>query len=132
MIRLEDFTDEDCPKLPNRPQTVPTARGRSEPFLKGPIPLAWLAKAASLRKPALAAGLCLWFQRGVSKSSGPVRVGGQVRKKLGLSAAQMLRGLRALETASLIRFEKCGRGRCAVVQIVEAISPPTVPTENTQ
>jgi hypothetical protein len=71
-----------------------------------------------MRKPALPAGLCLWFVRGVSKKTGPLRVSAAVRKKVGLSAGQMLRGLRALEAGGLVRFVKEGRGRCPVVEIV--------------
>jgi DNA-binding transcriptional ArsR family regulator len=82
-----------------------------------------LAKAAQLRKPALPAGLGLWFVRGVSQKSGPVRASAAIRKKVGLSAGQMLRGLRALEGAGLVRFVKEGRGRCPVVEIVAQLRP---------
>ena len=121
--RIEDFAvsvpeQVPAPRQPNRGVVK-----RRAPFLKGPIPLAWLAKAASLRKPALPAGLCLWFQFGVSGQSG-IRVSASVRKKLGLSAGQMLRGVRALSQAGLVRFAKSGRGRCAVVEIVDAELSP--------
>jgi uncharacterized membrane protein len=46
---------------------------------------------------------------------------------MGLSAGQMLRGLRALEGAGLVRFVKEGRGRCPVVEIVAQL-----PQEATQ
>lgn len=117
-LRVEDFAADDIRELPTAPRSNQRAPSRREPFLKGPIPLLWLAKAASLRKPALSAGLCLWFHRGVSGQTS-IRVSGSVRKKLGLSAGQTLRGLRALSQANLIRFNKAGRGRCAVVEIVE-------------
>jgi uncharacterized membrane protein len=42
---------------------------------------------------------------------------------MGLSAGQMLRGLRALEGAGLVRFVKEGRGRCPVVEIVVQLRP---------
>jgi|ABSN01.1.fsa_nt_gi hypothetical protein len=120
-LRVEDFSAADMRELPNAPRSGQRTPSRREPFLKGPVPLSWLAKAASLRKPALPAGICLWFHRGVSGQT-RIRVSGSVRKKLGLSAGQMLRGLRALSKANLIRFEKSGRGRCAVVEIVEPAS----------
>lgn len=69
------------------------------------------------------AGLCLWFVRGVSKKTGPIRVSAAVRKKMRLSAGQMLRGLRALEAGGLARFVKEGRGRCPVVEIVVQLRP---------
>ena len=64
------------------------------------------------------AGICLWFVRGVSKKTGPIRASAAVRKKMRLSAGQMRRGLRALEGGGLLRFVKDGRGRCPVVEIV--------------
>ena len=122
MIRsVEDYGAVSANELPSPPRPGQRRRLRAEPFLRGPIPLAWLAKAAQLRKPALPAGLGLWFVRGVSKKTGPVRVSASVRKKVGLSAGQMLRGLRALEGAGLVRFVKEGRGRCPVVEIVEQL-----------
>ena len=119
MIRsLEDYGAVSADELPRAPRPGQHRRLRVEPFLRGPIPLAWLASAAQLRKPALPAGLCLWFVRGVSKKTGPIRVSAAVRKKVRQSAGQMLRGLRALEGAGLVRFVKDGRGRCPVVEIV--------------
>ena len=122
-LRLEDYGATSSHELPPAPK--PRHRGKIpvEPFLRGPIPLEWLARAAQLRKPAILAGLCLWFVRGVSKNTGPLRVSAAVRKKLRLSAGQMLRGLRALEVGGLVRFVKGGRGRCAVVEI-RRIAPP--------
>ncbi len=124
MIRsVEDYGAASAGELPPPPRPGQRRRFRAEPFLRGPIPLAWLAKAAQLRKPALPAGLGLWFVRGVSQKSGPVRASAAIRKKVGLSAGQMLRGLRALEGAGLVRFVKEGRGRCPVVEIVAQMRP---------
>ncbi len=122
MIRsVEDYGAVSADELPPPPRPSQRRRLRAEPFLRGPISLAWLGKAAQLRKPALPAGLALWFFRGVSKRTGPIRASAAIRKKLGLSAGQMLRGLRALEGAGLVRFVKEGRGRCPVVEIVDRL-----------
>jgi hypothetical protein len=88
-------------------------------FIKGPICLRWVARAVRLRKPALAAGLALWFLRGVTYKAGPFKITRALRNKLQLSGPQMTRGLRALESAKLVRFMKQGRGRCAVVDIID-------------
>lgn len=120
---VEDYGAVSADELPPPPKPGQRRRLRAEPFLRGPIPLAWLAAAAQLRKPALPAGLGLWFVRGVSKKVGPVRVSAAVRKKVRQSAGQMLRGLRALEEAGLVRFVKDGRGRCPVVEIVDQLRP---------
>ncbi len=124
MIRsLEDYGAVSGNELPPAPKLGHRRRLRAEPFLRGPIPLEWLARAAQLRKPGMPAGLCLWFVRGVSNKTGPLRVSAAVRKKMRLSAGQMLRGLRALEGAGLVRFVKEGRGRCPVVEIVDQLRP---------
>lgn len=124
MIRsVEDYGAASAHELPPPPRPGRKRRLRAEPFLRGPIPLEWLARAAVLRKPALPAGLGLWFVRGVSRQIGPVRVSAAIRKKMRLSAGQMLRGLRALEGAGLVRFVRDGRGRCPVVEIVAQPRP---------
>jgi hypothetical protein len=88
-------------------------------FVKGPICLRWVTRAVRLRKPALAAGLALWFLRGVTRHKGRHKITRALRNKFQLSGPQMLRGLRALETAKLARFVKQGRGRCPVVEIID-------------
>jgi hypothetical protein len=120
---IEDYGADSAHELPPAPRPGQRRRLRAEPFLRGPIPLEWLSRAATLRKPALPAGLALWFNRGVSKKAGPTRASAAVRKKMRLSAGQMLRGLRALESAGLVRFVKEGRGRCPVVEIVAQLRP---------
>jgi hypothetical protein len=103
------------------PQASPKPK-RKPPFIKGPICLQWVSRAARLRKPALAAGLALWFLRGVTRTDGPYKITRALRNKFQLSGPQMLRGLRALEAAKLVRFVKSGRGRCPVVAIID-LSP---------
>jgi hypothetical protein len=94
-------------------------RVADQPFLRGPIPLAWLARAHEAGGSALAVGLALWFVRGVSGKAGPVKVDSSTRRRFGLSRDQTGYGLRALEAAGVARYVKKGRGRCAVVEIVE-------------
>ena len=101
---------------------LPAAKSKAlkqDAFIKGPICLRWVSRAVRLRKPALAAGLALWFLRGVTYGAGPFKITAALRRKFQLSGSQMLRGLRALEEAKLVRFVKSGRGRCAVVDIID-------------
>lgn len=124
MIRsVEDYGAVSAGDLPPPPKPGRRRRLRTEPFICGPIPLEWVARAAQLRKPALPAGLALWFVRGVTNKTGAIRVSAAVRKKVRQTAGQMLRGLRALEGAGLVRFVKEGRGRCPVVEIVTQLRP---------
>jgi hypothetical protein len=122
MADLESFRARTSAELPpppkpGRPKTRRTAT--TQPFLRGPIPLAWLARAHEAGGSALAVGLALWFVRGVSGHRGPVKVGSSVRRRFNLSRDQTGYGLRALEAARLVGYVKKGRGRCAVVEIVE-------------
>jgi hypothetical protein len=118
MIRLEDFraaSPAELPPVPPRKQTGP----RRDPFLRGPVPLEWLARACALPKSAVAVGLALWFLRGVRGNHGPVKVTSAVRRVMQLTNEQARRGVHALSNAGLVRLVKGGRGHCAVVEIVE-------------
>jgi hypothetical protein len=122
MADLEAFRAQSPDELPPVPPPARTKKKRphsTEPFLRGPVPLAWLARAHAAGGSALAVGLSLWFVRGVSGKRGPVKVDSSVRRRFNLSRDQTGYGLRALEAAGLTDYVKKGRGRCAVVEIVE-------------
>ena len=123
MADLEAFRARTADELP--PAVTPARPGKkkrphgTEPFLRGPIPLAWLARAHAAGGSALAVGLALWFVRGVSGKRAPVKVDSSVRRRFELSRDQTGYGLRALEAAGLAHYVKKGRGHCAVVEIME-------------
>lgn len=100
------------------PAQPPPPKRQVRPFLRGPIPLWWLARAADVCSAGLSVGLCLWFMRGVMKSGGPIKVSRAVLRKLNLSRDQSRRGLQALEKAGLVKFVVSGRGHCPVVEIL--------------
>lgn len=126
MADIESFRARTLAELPpapsprraqKRPQTT-------EPFLRGPIPLWWLASAHRAGGSALAVGLALWFVRGVNFGKrAPVKVDSSVRRRFGLSRDQTGYGLRALEAAGLVEYVKKGRGHCAVVEILDRPQP---------
>lgn len=122
--------------------TVPTAcsgealrglgeRGRpsaklSTPFLKGPVDWEWVARAAKLRKSALAIGLGLWREVGLKQdgflkekrpASDLIEVRSKIRKQLRMSTSQMSRGIHALAADGLIDIVVGGAGRIPVVAI---------------
>lgn len=83
--------------------TVPPGRtgDRFSPFVRGPIPLWWLARASEAGSAAIRVELCLWFMRGVLKSGNAINVSKAVLRKLKLSRDQSQRGLKALATAGV-------------------------------
>lgn len=106
---------------------VPKGKKRTAPFLRGPIPVAWLEKAGKLPGKALHIGISLWFLRGVTKSDTfPFNQNRQERYGVKRDAAR--RGMNALLNAGLITM-KAMPGRRLLVTIVsndEAAATPAV------
>jgi hypothetical protein len=125
VIIADDYRAASPGSLPPAPKS---RRCRSqEPFLRGPVPVPWLAKAHALPKAAMGVALALWFQKGVRGHGGPVKVTSAVRRRMGLSNDQARRGIQALTAAGLLRVCEGGRGRCAVVQIVASQASKPAP-----
>lgn len=121
VISADDYRAASPAALPPTPKSH--RRRPQEPFLRGPVPMPWLAKAQTLTKAAMGVALTLWFQKGVKGHGGPVKVTSAVRRHMGLSNDQARRGIHALAAAGLLRICKGGRGRCTVVEIVAHRSP---------
>jgi hypothetical protein len=83
---------------------APKRRSRRRPFLRGPVPMDWLARAYRLSANALFVGLVLWHRAGLSRSR-TVEVN---QRNLGfeLNAQAVRRALRALEAEGLIRIRQ--------------------------
>ena len=91
--------------------------GGGEKFLSGPIPLAWLSKAAEFSGKPLAVGLAIWFEAGVTKSL-KVPMGHALLAKFHVERKAGASGLRKLERAGLVEVERHA-GRNPVVTIIE-------------
>jgi hypothetical protein len=78
-------------------------------FLKGPVPLPWLALAGRQPGKALHVAVALWFLAGVTKSS-TVALSNEVLATFGVNRRAGHRGLTALERAGLVAVER-HRGR---------------------
>jgi hypothetical protein len=76
-----------------------------ERFLKGPVPMSWLAAAARLPGKALAVGLALWRLAGATKSQTILLSTTEVAL-LGVDRNAKSRALRMLEMAGLISVER--------------------------
>lgn len=92
---------------------------RGEKFLKGPIPWAWLCRAAraGLRTKTLHVAIALWFLTGVGKSW-KVKLTRSIMNSLGVKPDAASRGLRGLEACRLISVDR-QKGRAPVVTILE-------------
>jgi hypothetical protein len=117
--------DPESLRLPGAlPAMVPASpRRRSPPqhYLGGKPPMAWLLRAHTAGKAALATGTALWFKRGLQRGkNAPIRVDASLRKSMGLTHDQARRGVHALEAAGLVQVHRGGRGRCAEVEIITA------------
>ena len=88
------------------------------PFLRGPVPLAWLQRAMKLSGAALSVGIILWHFQGLKKSP-TFKVGiRDLAKYIGRSRATSQRALQALEEHGLIGVER-NNGRKHIVTIIE-------------
>lgn len=106
----------------------PPIRGQ---FLRGPIPLAWLSAAASLRgKAPLAVALALRFEAGRRGHGRSIRLTNPLAAKFGVSRKAKATALAALERAGLVAAERKPK-RAPLVTIVERPTPPNHASSHT-
>jgi len=77
----------------------------SQRFVKGPIPVPWLAKAFSLTPSAAKCALALFYQRGL-RCCDEFKIEPARFRELGIPEIARRRGLHDLERAGLIRLQK--------------------------
>lgn len=105
----------------------------TDPFLAGPVPMWWLARAYRLGAAALAVGLALWHaQRMRGGRSGPIKVNAATRRPMGLSHDQARRGVHSLHGDRLVTIHVGGRGRCMDVEIIAELTESSVPAVETR
>ena len=96
--------------------TAKLTQQRSDRYLRGPVPLAWLQAAARLPGQALQVGLALWYLVGVTKSATvsltTVKLAG-----FGVDRSAKRRALTALAGAGLIALDQAP-GRNPVVTVI--------------
>jgi hypothetical protein len=90
----------------------------SVPFLKGPIPIWWLTRAAKLPGKATALGIALWWLHGMSKDSA-VKLTGKALKAMNVSGDAATDGLRRLEADGLVNVQRA-KGKRPVVHIIHS------------
>jgi len=74
-------------------------------FLRGPIPLEWLAVAAKLPGKTINVALALWWRHGMAKGK-PFKLTQMALKAMNVERDAERAGLARLEQAGLIRVER--------------------------
>jgi hypothetical protein len=100
----------------------------SVPFLKGPIPMAWLNAAAKLPGKAINLGIAVWWLHGMAKTK-TFKLTGKALDQLGVSRDAASSALKRLEAQGLIRVQR-SPGQRPTVEILPVASNATKP-ENT-
>lgn len=103
---------------PSKPRRQRPPRPRQgDWFIKGPIPGAWLARAASLDGKTLHLSLALWYLAGIKKSR-EFKLTRDALERFGVGRSAVARGLERLEAAGLVGADR-GRGRLPVVTLLD-------------
>lgn len=91
-----------CP-TPAIPQAAPKkGRRLHAPFIKGPIPMSWVEKAAQLPGKAILVALELWRESGCRSSVRDIPLSTQKLKRLGVGRKAGYSALSRLEAAGLV------------------------------
>lgn len=97
-------------------QLVQPDRQRQDGFIKGPLPLTWMAKAAQLPGKTLQVALALWYLSGLQKTDS-VKLTAKTSSLFGLSRDAKYDAIARLEAAGLIEVLR-SPGRSPVVTIL--------------
>jgi hypothetical protein len=103
----------ETPKTSTKPRSVAA-------FIRGPIPLGWLAQAANIpRRNAVLVGLMLFYLAGLKKERHGLVLTVKRCKPFGLERKSVQRGLADLEKSGLIRVSRAA-GKSPRVDIISA------------
>ena len=101
-------------------QSTPPRPKAGSMFLRGPIPLDWLSRAAALPGRSLHVAIAIWFLAGLKKTRS-VPVSNITGLQFGLDRNAKYRALEWLQDANLISVQRQA-GRAPIVTILE---PPS-------
>ena len=88
-------------------QIPSTSKG--DPFLRGPIPMPWLACAAQLPGKTLHVGIMLWFMAGVLKRQDQIKVPKRIQESFGVARWAYSEALDRLASAGLVTVLRQGK-----------------------
>jgi DNA-binding transcriptional ArsR family regulator len=89
---------------------------RTEGFIKGPIPLDWISRAANLSGKTLQVALVLWYLAGLKRST-TVSLGAKQLSMMGVSRDAKYEALRRLKEAGLVSVEQSS-GRAPLISLL--------------
>jgi len=98
-------------------QSMPPRPKAGGMFLRGPIPLDWLSRAAALPGRSLHVAIAIWFMAGLKKTRS-VPVSNITGLQFGLDRNAKYRALEWLENANLVSVVRQA-GRAPIVTILE-------------
>lgn len=81
------------------------SRRQNDHFVRGPIPMPWMERAARLPGKALAVGLLLWFIKGIVRD-GPIKLSTSLLARFSVGRKAAGRALTSLEHEGLIRAQR--------------------------
>jgi hypothetical protein len=115
--------DQDA-LIPTRRLDMGMSLGGNKPteyFLRGPIPLWWLERAAALPGKVCALGQIIWWFHGMNPDQ-PIKVTRKALERFSISEDAYRDGLKRLELAGLIRVTR-PKGQRALIQIEKVKGP---------
>ena len=95
----------------------------STPFLRGPIPIAWLNEAAKLPGKAINLGIAIWWLHGMAKTK-TFKLTAKALDQLNISRDAVSSGLKRLEARGLIRVQRSS-GQRPTVEILPVVNTMT-------
>ena len=113
-LRIERKTTS---RVMSSAQSMPPRPKAGGMFLRGPVPLDWLSRAAALPGRSLHVAIAIWFMAGLKKTRS-VPVSNITGLQFGLDRNAKYRALEWLENANLVSVVRQA-GRAPIVTILE-------------
>ena len=116
---LSEFVSKDDPSNKELKKSSPPStrkRGRTRPYIGGPVDLEWIQKACQAKGIELA--LYIHYKTGILGKGASVQIRPTECKEFGLNDKSRQRQVDRLASAGLITAQK-GKGKCPVVRITQ-------------
>jgi hypothetical protein len=105
------------------PKARPTTKVKKELFIRGPIPVGWMARACTLPGMAAQVAVAIWFLRGL-RGSDQFALTPSTLIRFNVNRYSGYRGLKQLEKAGLISVRR-RKGAGPIINIIRDRRMPT-------